>query len=68
LKITPSSKPRFKFADTKNIPGWATGYIQSALDNGLLTGYPDNTFKARINATRAEICAVESKMLKKLGK
>ena len=42
------------FADQEEIPEWAAPSIVAAKIAGLITGYPDNTFRAGANLTRAE--------------
>ncbi|NPV26685.1 MAG: S-layer homology domain-containing protein [Firmicutes bacterium] len=37
---------------------WASGYINVAVDQGLLKGYPDGTFKPEANVTYAEAVAI----------
>ncbi|MDX1702520.1 MAG: S8 family serine peptidase, partial [Melioribacteraceae bacterium] len=43
---------RTNFSDV-SASSFASGYIQSALDEGLLTGFPDNTFRPNQSVTRA---------------
>lgn len=58
------SQNALTFADKDTIPAWSAGYISSAVANGIITGYEDNTFKPTGNVTRAEICTIVSKCLK----
>lgn len=37
---------------------WAYEYIKDLSERGILTGYPDNTFRPNINVTRAEIAKI----------
>lgn len=53
------------FADDQAIAPWARGFVVTAVDQGLVGGYPDNTFGPENFATRAEACAMISKMLVK---
>ncbi|PKH10193.1 Ig-like domain-containing protein [Planomicrobium sp. MB-3u-38] len=41
------------FTDVKS-GYWAKGYISGLYDNGITTGYPDDTFRAEESTTRAE--------------
>lgn len=43
-----------KFADDRDISSWAKEAVNTAGNNGIINGYPDNTFKPQNNATRAE--------------
>ncbi len=45
------------FADTDKIPTWAAGYVAVAVQKGIVTGYPDNTFQPNKPVTRAEMAA-----------
>ncbi len=46
-----------KFSDVK-ADHWASGYVNVAAAKGLLTGYPDGSFKADANVTYAESLAI----------
>lgn len=43
-----------KFADAAGIPAWSKGAIGAAVYAGIVSGYPDGTFKAADSITRAE--------------
>jgi hypothetical protein len=47
-----------KVADSVSVPEWARGWVQRALADGVLTGYPDGTFRAQGAITRAEAVAM----------
>jgi hypothetical protein len=51
------------FTDDGGISGWARGYVAAAVEKGLLKGYPDNSFRAKNSATRAETCAMIANFL-----
>lgn len=54
------------FKDDKTIAQWARGFTVTAVENGLVNGYPaDNTFKPVNRATRAEACTMISRFLEK---
>src|SRR5665647_1933652 len=54
MVLTLAPSPAFA-ATASDISGhWAEGTIQSWVDNGLIKGYPDGTFKPDNNITRAE--------------
>ncbi|OPZ73629.1 MAG: Endoglucanase precursor [Firmicutes bacterium ADurb.Bin456] len=54
-----------EFADDLEIAPWAKGYVVEAVREGLVSGYPDNTFGPKNSATRAEACAMISRYLRK---
>lgn len=51
--------PNFK--DAKAIPAGSIGYVNVAVDEGIVSGYTDNTFKPNKNVTRAEIAVLLAK-------
>lgn len=52
------------FSDAGEISDWAGSYVVTAVQNELMKGYPDNTFKPLGNATRAEAVTVIYNALK----
>lgn len=61
LEITTSTEV---FKDAEKIAGWAREGVAKAFANGIVTGYPDNTFRPEACATRAEAVTVISKIIK----
>lgn len=57
LTLSASSKS-FSFTDHSAVSSWAIEDIAAAADKGLINGYEDGTFRAKVNATRAEAAAV----------
>lgn len=51
------------FTDATQISDWAKEAIGIASSEGIISGYPDNTFKPKANATRAEAVTVIVKAL-----
>lgn len=51
-----------KLADIAN--HWAVGQIQSMADEGIVSGYADNTFKPDAEVTRAEFVTMVNKVFK----
>lgn len=52
------------FQDQGQIAPWANSFVGRAIEEGLVTGYPDHTFRPQRNTTRAETCALVSRFLK----
>ena len=46
------------FTDSESISSWAVDAVITAAELGIITGYPDNSFKPQGNATRAEAATV----------
>lgn len=51
------------FNDTGDISGWALNHVKAAIQNGIMEGYPDNTFKPKQPMTRAEAFTIVCKFL-----
>lgn len=62
LKLEGEAKAKMtstlNFKDAKQIPAGSVGYIQEAVDKGLVNGFEDNTFKPNKSVTRAELAAL----------
>jgi hypothetical protein len=52
-KLAPATEVN-RFADNNGISGWARDAVSTAAANGMMKGYPDNTFHPLAKATRAE--------------
>lgn len=52
------------FADSDRVSAWAKDAVAAASGNNIITGYPDNTFRPKDNATRSEAATVIEKVLK----
>lgn len=55
MGYSPAENPEFTFADNKDIPAWVRGFLKTALDHKVVSGYEDNTFRASRNVTRQEV-------------
>ena len=52
-----------KFSDHASIPAWARGSLAGLIENGMLSGYQDNTLRATAQITRAETFTMIAKLL-----
>lgn len=52
-----------KFTDDQSIASWSRGFVYETLQQGIINGYPDSTFKPDNETTRAEACAMVSNFL-----
>jgi len=57
-KALEKAKETLPFQDAGEVAPWAKGHIALAVEEGLLKGYPDNTFAPVKKASRAEACAI----------
>ncbi|MDR2360704.1 MAG: S-layer homology domain-containing protein [Oscillospiraceae bacterium] len=51
-----------EFADAGEVSDWASEGVSWAAEQGLITGYEDGTFAPKKSATRAEVCAILSRL------
>jgi hypothetical protein len=58
-----SAKTATKFIDDSQIARWSRGYVTVALQQDIVSGYPDGSFKPESDTTRAEACAMISNFL-----
>ena len=56
-KLTPGSA-ELSFTDRNSISDWSRESMAAAVQNGIISGYPDNTVRPQGNATRAEAVTV----------
>jgi hypothetical protein len=54
------------FVDSYKIPDWAVYYVRVAQDNGLITGYEDNSFRPDEEVSRAEMVTLLSRVREQL--
>lgn len=64
-KDAAAAGEKTSFADDADIASWARGFVVTAVGEKLVSGYTDNTFRPNNNATRAEACAMISKLMEK---
>lgn len=58
--IRPTGEPRFR--DIRN--NWAKAYITALSESGIVSGYPDGTFKPERHITRAEMATMLVRVVK----
>lgn len=56
-QIEPINKS-IDFSDSSSVSDWARSALATAIANGLVNGYEDNTVKPQANTTRAEAITV----------
>jgi hypothetical protein len=56
-KLTPAAV-ELSFTDSAGISEWAREAMTTAVANGIINGYPDNTVRPQGSATRAEAVTV----------
>ncbi len=54
LEITPDNTALNGFEDAGDIPEWSKGAISAVVNKGFMHGYPDQTYQATKNISRAE--------------
>lgn len=62
--IIEGATPLTDFKDVK-AGAWYEGAVKAAADAGIMSGYPDGTFKPNAPVTRAEMAAIVAKLLKR---
>ncbi|MDO5708322.1 MAG: S-layer homology domain-containing protein, partial [Andreesenia angusta] len=60
--LKESKNNKFKDVDNNH---WAKKYIESVAEKGYIIGYPDGSFKADNEITRAEVVAIVNRLLGK---
>jgi hypothetical protein len=63
LKLSETSGDT-TFSDNSKISPWAKASVLTAINNNIMKGYPDNTFKPQGNATRSEAVSVILSLIK----
>ncbi|UOF91491.1 S-layer homology domain-containing protein [Fodinisporobacter ferrooxydans] len=64
LKLQATNNPII-YKDQASISSWAVSSIETLVENNVVSGYPDNTFKPQANATRAEAATMIVRALNK---
>ena len=63
LKLTANESGASAFTDAADIPGWAKGAVGAVVSAGFLSGYPDGSFGANKDMTRAEAVSTLDRVL-----
>lgn len=58
LKLPPNDTAAVTFADAGSIAKWAQPYVAQAVEQGLITGFADGTFRPQATITRTELAAL----------
>ncbi|KNY26663.1 S-layer homology domain-containing protein [Pseudobacteroides cellulosolvens] len=58
LALDPLNSKKYKFKDDSKLPSWAYGYIQRAVEKGIIKGYDDNSFRPMQKVSRSEIVSM----------
>lgn len=56
MKETPGED--LNFVDSRSISGWARGLVKTAVNNYIIDGYPDDTFRPKANITKGQMAAL----------
>lgn len=67
LKYTAEPQVELDFKDKDEIPQWAVKPVAAAVEEGLIKGFPDETFRPAESTTRAETAALIERVLEKRG-
>ena len=54
-------------SDFSDVSGWATGYINAAVEQGWIVGMGDGTFRPNASLTRAQVTPILNKALGRTG-
>ncbi len=66
-KLGSIAPAELKFTDAAAIPSWAKNSVATVVAKGIVSGYPDGTFKAANKITRAETAVIVLRLLEVLG-
>ncbi|MCI8539663.1 MAG: S-layer homology domain-containing protein [Oscillospiraceae bacterium] len=55
MMMDASSGETLGFSDSRDFSDWSRGQVEAAIENGVIDGYPDGTFRPLQNITRGEV-------------
>lgn len=58
LQLERTTGAELQFNDAANIPAWAMNYVAKSVEDGIISGYGDHTFRAENAITRSELTAM----------
>lgn len=67
LKVSTDDLYPFDISDQNQISSWALEATTYAWNKGIINGYPDGTFRPKVNITRAEVACLLEEMLRLQG-
>ncbi len=56
--LIPQAQEKVEFTDSDEISAYAAYYVSLCQQAGIVSGYPDGSFRPQANATRAEVAAI----------
>ena len=56
MKDTPGES--LAFSDSRDVSDWARGTVKTAVDNYIISGYPDNTFQPQAPISKGQMAAL----------
>jgi len=67
LESQVKSDPQMQFTDFYEVPAWARGYVALAHEKGVVSGFPDGSFRPFERTTRAEAAVMVMRFLRSRG-
>ena len=61
MKETPGES--LAFADSRDVSDWARGTVKTAVDNYLISGYPDDTFQPKTAISKGQMAVLVTRCL-----
>lgn len=58
LMLRTSTGEALQFSDSRLLSDWSRGLVEAAAGEGVVLGYPDNTFRPQNNITRGEVASL----------